>query len=102
MLRISYDAGDYKHSNHVTPTSQEAFLSKLSVLKLKLRALAMSKSPHSIPLDEHAAWAAEQERSITHKSNILPHTIEAGDPYYIGDVYEPVPSASAQEWEIDW
>ena len=33
------------------------------------------------------AWGPSGTDS-DHKSHILPHTQEAGDPYYIGDVYE--------------
>ncbi|KAF2667797.1 hypothetical protein BT63DRAFT_480711 [Microthyrium microscopicum] len=34
-------------------------------------------------------------------SHVLLHATEAGDPYYIGDVYENEPYALAQEWQID-
>ncbi|KAF2237277.1 hypothetical protein EV356DRAFT_496865 [Viridothelium virens] len=51
------------------------------------------------PLDQHIAYTASNATHIT--ANILPHTSEAGDAYYIGDVYEQKPSACAQEWEID-
>ena len=42
--------------------------------------------------------AVQMERDGA-SSRVLPHTPEAGDPYYIGDCYErnSVPS----EWEID-
>ena len=35
------------------------------------------------------------------RTNIRPHTVEAGDPYYIGDVYKNVSSSDHfQPWEI--
>ncbi|KAI0550055.1 hypothetical protein F4679DRAFT_544678 [Xylaria curta] len=37
----------------------------------------------------------------TSASSILPHTREAGDPYYDGDVYDAVPLAISKEWEIN-
>ncbi|RGP63759.1 magnesium transport [Fusarium sporotrichioides] len=33
-------------------------------------------------------------------SKILPHTTEAGDPYYIGDMYAESPLDISREWEI--
>ncbi|KAF5632728.1 metal ion transmembrane transporter [Fusarium sp. NRRL 52700] len=33
-------------------------------------------------------------------SKILPHTAEAGDPYYIGDAYAEYPLDISREWEI--
>ncbi|TRX88044.1 hypothetical protein FHL15_011046 [Xylaria flabelliformis] len=38
---------------------------------------------------------------VTSASKILPHTKEAGDPYYDGDVYDAVPLAISKEWEIN-
>ncbi|KAI0182895.1 hypothetical protein EV127DRAFT_353901 [Xylaria flabelliformis] len=38
---------------------------------------------------------------VTSVSRILPHTKEAGDPYYDGDVYDSVPLAASKEWEIN-
>jgi hypothetical protein len=32
---------------------------------------------------------------------VLPHSKESGDAFIIGDVYDPVPSAAAQDWEIN-
>jgi hypothetical protein len=34
-------------------------------------------------------------------SKILPHTAEAGDPYYIGDAYDKIPLQVSHEWETD-
>lgn len=34
-------------------------------------------------------------------STVLLHSTEAGDPYYIGDIYDEVPPDKAQEWAID-
>ncbi|KAF5662034.1 metal ion transmembrane transporter [Fusarium circinatum] len=34
-------------------------------------------------------------------SKILPHTAEAGDPYYIGDAYAEYPLDISREWEIN-
>ncbi|KAG4285112.1 hypothetical protein FPRO06_06372 [Fusarium proliferatum] len=34
-------------------------------------------------------------------STILPHTAEAGDPYYIGDAYSEYPLDISREWEIN-
>jgi hypothetical protein len=34
-------------------------------------------------------------------SKILPHTPEAGDPYYIGDAYNDNLHPICQEWETD-
>lgn len=59
----------------------------------------MSYPRHHIPLGQHAAYIASRTGHV--KADVLPHTIEAGDPYYIGDVYEPKPSAFSQEWEIN-
>ena len=40
-----------------------------------------SKSQHQ----EHVLWKPD----LFLPANVSPHTSEAGDPYYIGDVYEP-------------
>jgi len=32
---------------------------------------------------------------------VMLHPTEAGDPYYIGDVYEDQPLCISQEWEIE-
>lgn len=40
-----------------------------------------SRSRHSL----HVSWVPD----LSLPSHILPHTHEAGDSYYIGDVYEP-------------
>jgi hypothetical protein len=34
-------------------------------------------------------------------SNVLLHPTEAGDPYYIGDIYDEQPLDIAQGWAID-
>ncbi|KAF4332990.1 magnesium transport [Fusarium beomiforme] len=34
-------------------------------------------------------------------STIVPHTAEAGDPYYIGDIYAEYPLDISREWEIN-
>lgn len=34
-------------------------------------------------------------------STILPHTADAGDPYYIGDAYAEYPLDISREWEIN-
>lgn len=37
----------------------------------------------------HGKWHGLWQSSLFPPSHILPHTHEAGDSYYIGDVYEP-------------
>ena len=44
-------------------------------------AFACPKSKYHL----HAQWNPD----LSSPSHILPHTYEAGDSYYIGDVYEP-------------
>ena len=44
-------------------------------------AFAFPKSKYK----SHALWKPD----LSSSSHILPHTHEAGDSYYIGDVYEP-------------
>ena len=38
--------------------------------------------------DKASQSTGRQQQSATHRSKILPHTREAGDPYYIGDIYQ--------------
>ena len=51
-------------------------------------AFALPKSKHHFPNSKqhfHALWNSDFSSS----SHTLPHTYEAGDSYYIGDIYEP-------------
>ena len=34
-------------------------------------------------------------------STVLLHSTEIGNPYYIGDIYDPQPLEIAKQWEID-
>lgn len=49
--------------------------------------------------DAHEAVIKVSESVIY--STILPHTAEAGDPYYIGDAYSEYPLDISREWEIN-
>jgi hypothetical protein len=50
---------------------------------------------HALPIAEHERARAElKNKSLV---NILPHSWQAGDALYIGDVYEP---PRAQPWNI--
>ncbi|KAG5762758.1 hypothetical protein H9Q72_009158 [Fusarium xylarioides] len=49
--------------------------------------------------DAHQAVIEVSEPVIY--STILPHTAEAGDPYYIGDAYAEYPLDISREWEIN-
>lgn len=59
----------------------------------------MSLPKHMLPLSEHAKYR-ENVKNGMDGNLVLPHSIEAGDPYYIGDVYKDAPSACWQEWEL--
>lgn len=43
-----------------------------------------SRSKHAF----HSLWG-HSSTILPSPSHILPHTYEAGDPFYIGDIYEP-------------
>lgn len=52
---------------------------------------------------KHSATPAHEALDMVDKisySKILPHTPEAGDPYYIGDAYQES-SEILSEWEAD-
>jgi hypothetical protein len=66
-----------------------------------MSAKRLTSQPSVNPLGEdpeaHMALKTQADRS----DSILPHTPEAGDSYYIGDIYDDSPLAISQEWEID-
>lgn len=49
--------------------------------------------------DAHEAVIEVSEPVIY--STIVPHTAEAGDPYYIGDAYSEYPLDISRGWEIN-
>lgn len=52
-----------------------------------------------LPLADHEKYR-ETIRDTLDGNLVLPHSIEAGDPYYIGDVYDTTPAECVQEWEL--
>lgn len=56
-----------------------------------------SHNEHFLPISEHSTFR-ERIRG-KNMDNVLPHSIEAGEPYYIGDVYAS--PERKQPWEID-
>ncbi|CRK29233.1 hypothetical protein BN1708_004910 [Verticillium longisporum] len=59
----------------------------------------MSSPRHMLPLADHEKYR-ETIRDTLDGNLVLPHSIEAGDPYYIGDVYDTTPAECVQEWEL--
>lgn len=56
-----------------------------------------SHTEHFLPISEHKTF--QEHIRGGNLDNALPHSIEAGDSYYIGDVYAP--PERKQPWEID-
>ncbi|KAH6656317.1 hypothetical protein BKA67DRAFT_599736 [Truncatella angustata] len=59
----------------------------------------MSHLRHWLPLHEHEKYLKTVNQDPAHLVNIQPHSIEGGDPYYIGDVYQA--RTTPQGWELD-
>lgn len=71
-------------------------------MELLPRGLTQQSSTSGTPCSE-PAMPLNMDRKLPkkgqHNPNILPHTSDAGDPYYAGDMYDPPIARSV--WKID-
>jgi hypothetical protein len=60
----------------------------------------MAHKLHELPISQHDAWReAIRLKPASYLVQLQPHSVEAGDAYYIGDAYDDQLTV-AREWDI--